>query len=255
MNELGLRTVATRTLCPRSGNSVAHRGAVVLPVPAAGGWSSRTARAGGGALLPLSEHHSGPRCRRSAARGREPVRRVPLHRLPRGLPRRGGRIAWSENNIHDLKSRYLHGLIGPRPEAAARYADVSPLRRAERVRAPMAMFQGLDWAVRRHRPAPGRSSLRVPNGEGCRSSSGTRRTAATVPSEGAPAASTSVISAPIRTGDLVPPTPAGDVRRRIDRREGYMHPGSLDSSSGTPVTQAVSHNPYAGLASSRTTSP
>ncbi|MEU0658496.1 prolyl oligopeptidase family serine peptidase [Streptomyces lavendulocolor] len=54
---------------------------------------------------------------------------------------------WSEGGTHDFESRYLDGLIGPWPRAAARYAEVSPLRRAGRVRSPFVMFQGLDDPV------------------------------------------------------------------------------------------------------------
>ncbi|REK84532.1 S9 family peptidase [Streptomyces inhibens] len=51
---------------------------------------------------------------------------------------------WSERGTHDFESRYLDSLVGPWPEAAARYAEVSPLRGADRVRAPFVLLQGLD---------------------------------------------------------------------------------------------------------------
>lgn len=54
---------------------------------------------------------------------------------------------WSERGTHDFESRYLDSLVGPWPEAAARYARVSPLRGAHRVRAPFVLLQGLDDPV------------------------------------------------------------------------------------------------------------
>lgn len=54
---------------------------------------------------------------------------------------------WRDRGTHDFESRYLDSLIGPWPEAADRYAEVSPLRRADRVRAPFVVLQGLDDTV------------------------------------------------------------------------------------------------------------
>ncbi|MFI5766838.1 alpha/beta hydrolase family protein [Streptomyces sp. NPDC051563] len=52
--------------------------------------------------------------------------------------------SWSEGGTHDFESRYLESLVGPWPQAAARYAQVSPLRGAHRIRAPFVLLQGLD---------------------------------------------------------------------------------------------------------------
>ncbi|MEU6406398.1 prolyl oligopeptidase family serine peptidase [Streptomyces sp. NPDC046985] len=54
---------------------------------------------------------------------------------------------WRGRGTHDFESRYLDSLIGPWPEAADRYAQVSPLRGAHRVRAPFVLLQGLDDPV------------------------------------------------------------------------------------------------------------
>ena len=54
---------------------------------------------------------------------------------------------WRDRGTHDFESRYLESLLGPWPEAAATYARVSPLRRADRVRAPFVIMQGLDDTV------------------------------------------------------------------------------------------------------------
>jgi dipeptidyl aminopeptidase/acylaminoacyl peptidase len=48
---------------------------------------------------------------------------------------------------HRFEARYLDGLIGPWPEAAATYAARSPLAHAERIRCPVIFFQGLDDQV------------------------------------------------------------------------------------------------------------
>ncbi len=48
---------------------------------------------------------------------------------------------------HRFEARYLDGLIGPWPEAAATYAARSPLAHAERIRCPVIFFQGLDDPV------------------------------------------------------------------------------------------------------------
>ncbi|WP_449488364.1 alpha/beta hydrolase family protein [Streptomyces purpurascens] len=54
---------------------------------------------------------------------------------------------WRDRGTHDFESRYLESLLGPWPQAAERYARVSPLRRADRVRAPFVIMQGLDDTV------------------------------------------------------------------------------------------------------------
>lgn len=48
---------------------------------------------------------------------------------------------------HDFESRYLHSLIGPWPQARDRYEEVSPLARADSIRSPFVLLQGLDDAV------------------------------------------------------------------------------------------------------------
>lgn len=51
---------------------------------------------------------------------------------------------------HKFESRYLDSLLGPLPEAAAVYRERSPLRFADRIRRPLAIFQGnLDRIVPR----------------------------------------------------------------------------------------------------------
>ncbi|MCP9888394.1 S9 family peptidase [Cyanobium sp. ATX 6A2] len=48
---------------------------------------------------------------------------------------------------HRFEARYLDGLIGPWPEAAATYAARSPLAHANRIRCPVILFQGLEDTV------------------------------------------------------------------------------------------------------------
>jgi dipeptidyl aminopeptidase/acylaminoacyl peptidase len=48
---------------------------------------------------------------------------------------------------HRFEARYLDGLIGPWPEAAATYEARSPLRHAGQIRCPVILFQGLDDTV------------------------------------------------------------------------------------------------------------
>jgi dipeptidyl aminopeptidase/acylaminoacyl peptidase len=48
---------------------------------------------------------------------------------------------------HRFEARYLDGLIGPWPEAAATYAARSPLAHAGLIAAPVIFFQGLDDTV------------------------------------------------------------------------------------------------------------
>lgn len=50
-------------------------------------------------------------------------------------------------HTHRFEARYLDGLIGPWPEAAATYRERSPLLQAERITAPVIFFQGLDDRV------------------------------------------------------------------------------------------------------------
>jgi dipeptidyl aminopeptidase/acylaminoacyl peptidase len=50
-------------------------------------------------------------------------------------------------DTHKFESRYLDGLIGPWPEAAATYRKRSPIHFADRIRAPVILFQGLEDEV------------------------------------------------------------------------------------------------------------
>jgi dipeptidyl aminopeptidase/acylaminoacyl peptidase len=56
-------------------------------------------------------------------------------------------VAWRTGGTHDLESRYLDGLIGPWPQAAARYREVSPLEGAGRIAVPFVLLQGMQDAV------------------------------------------------------------------------------------------------------------
>ena len=50
-------------------------------------------------------------------------------------------------DTHKFESRYLDGLIGPYPEAAAVYRERSPIHFADRLRSPVILFQGLEDEV------------------------------------------------------------------------------------------------------------
>jgi len=50
-------------------------------------------------------------------------------------------------DTHKFESRYLDRLIGPYPEAEARYRERSPLFFADRISCPAILFQGLEDAV------------------------------------------------------------------------------------------------------------
>jgi dipeptidyl aminopeptidase/acylaminoacyl peptidase len=50
-------------------------------------------------------------------------------------------------DTHKFEAHYLDSLIGPLPEAAARYRERSPMFHAERLSTPMAIFQGADDKV------------------------------------------------------------------------------------------------------------
>jgi dipeptidyl aminopeptidase/acylaminoacyl peptidase len=56
-------------------------------------------------------------------------------------------VAWRAGGTHDFESRYLESLIGPWPQAKQRYEEVSPLRRAGGIRAPILLMQGLDDTI------------------------------------------------------------------------------------------------------------
>jgi dipeptidyl aminopeptidase/acylaminoacyl peptidase len=45
-------------------------------------------------------------------------------------------------DTHDFESRYLDGLVGPWPEAGARYAERAPLNRVEGLSCPVLLLQG-----------------------------------------------------------------------------------------------------------------
>ncbi|MGH9285083.1 MAG: alpha/beta hydrolase family protein, partial [Acidimicrobiales bacterium] len=48
---------------------------------------------------------------------------------------------------HKFESRYLDGLVGPWPEAAATYRERSPLYGADQLTVPVILFQGLEDKV------------------------------------------------------------------------------------------------------------
>jgi len=50
-------------------------------------------------------------------------------------------------DTHKFESRYLDGLIGPYPAAAALYHERSPLHFADRISCPIILFQGLQDPV------------------------------------------------------------------------------------------------------------
>ncbi|MDA0350897.1 MAG: S9 family peptidase [Chloroflexi bacterium] len=50
-------------------------------------------------------------------------------------------------DTHKFESRYLDGLIGPYPEAAATYHERSPIHFADRIKAAVILFQGLEDEV------------------------------------------------------------------------------------------------------------
>jgi len=50
-------------------------------------------------------------------------------------------------DTHDFEARYLDGLIGPLPEAQARYLERSPLSHVDRIDVPVLLLQGADDPV------------------------------------------------------------------------------------------------------------
>src|SRR5262249_11518331 len=50
-------------------------------------------------------------------------------------------------DTHKFESRYLHGLIGPYPEAQSLYRERSPIAAAEAISVPVILFQGLEDRV------------------------------------------------------------------------------------------------------------
>jgi dipeptidyl aminopeptidase/acylaminoacyl peptidase len=55
--------------------------------------------------------------------------------------------AWASGETHDFESRYLESLVGPIAEVPARYAQRSPVERADRITAPFLLLQGLDDVI------------------------------------------------------------------------------------------------------------
>jgi dienelactone hydrolase len=56
-------------------------------------------------------------------------------------------LAALATDTHKFEARYLDGLVGPWPEAAATYAERSPITHAGALSAPLIIFQGLDDKV------------------------------------------------------------------------------------------------------------
>jgi dipeptidyl aminopeptidase/acylaminoacyl peptidase len=56
-------------------------------------------------------------------------------------------VIWRSGGTHDLESQYLESLVGPWPQAAAHYREVSPLERSDRIAVPFVLLQGLEDAV------------------------------------------------------------------------------------------------------------
>ncbi|MER0245842.1 prolyl oligopeptidase family serine peptidase [Streptomyces sp. HSW2009] len=56
-------------------------------------------------------------------------------------------VNWATDGTHDFESQYLEGLVGPLAEVPDRYRERSPLHRADHLRAPFLLLQGLDDAV------------------------------------------------------------------------------------------------------------
>lgn len=52
-----------------------------------------------------------------------------------------------DETTHRFEAHYLHSLVGPLPEAAARYRDRSPVRMADRIVDPLLILQGADDQV------------------------------------------------------------------------------------------------------------
>ncbi|MEU1089285.1 prolyl oligopeptidase family serine peptidase [Streptomyces sp. NPDC005576] len=54
---------------------------------------------------------------------------------------------WAVGETHDFESQYLESLVGPLAEVPDRYRDRSPLTRADRLRTPFLLLQGLDDVI------------------------------------------------------------------------------------------------------------
>jgi dipeptidyl aminopeptidase/acylaminoacyl peptidase len=50
-------------------------------------------------------------------------------------------------DTHKFESRYLDGLVGPWPEAAAVYERRSPIHHVDEISCPLILFQGLEDAI------------------------------------------------------------------------------------------------------------
>lgn len=56
-------------------------------------------------------------------------------------------LAALARDTHKFESRYLDGLVGPYPEAADRYKELSPINHTDDLNCPLAVFQGLEDEV------------------------------------------------------------------------------------------------------------
>ncbi|TSB32123.1 S9 family peptidase [Streptomyces benahoarensis] len=54
---------------------------------------------------------------------------------------------WATGETHDFESQYLESLVGPLAEVPDRYRERSPLHRADHIRAPFLLLQGLDDVI------------------------------------------------------------------------------------------------------------
>ncbi|MBL1100809.1 prolyl oligopeptidase family serine peptidase [Streptomyces sp. 205] len=55
--------------------------------------------------------------------------------------------AWATGGTHDFESRYTESLVGPPAEVPERYRERSPIHRADRIRAPFLLLQGLEDTI------------------------------------------------------------------------------------------------------------
>ncbi|WP_435243719.1 prolyl oligopeptidase family serine peptidase [Streptomyces cucumeris] len=55
--------------------------------------------------------------------------------------------AWATGGTHDFESRYTESLVGPLAEVPERYRERSPVHRADRIRAPFLLLQGLEDTI------------------------------------------------------------------------------------------------------------
>ena len=91
--------------------------------------------------------------RRTVVRGSSASGLTALLALTRGVFAAGASLygvadlAALATETHKFESHYLDGLVGPWPEAAETYRQRSPLYQAERLTAPLIVFQGLDDKV------------------------------------------------------------------------------------------------------------